>query len=149
VFTELYMAREVGDLSPLVAEMLFPDLAEALGAEIQNEKAQGVVFQFRNFCVRKVELVQVRNRADNNEDEFDAYISAHAQRTMVRNGEIIMQEEYVTPFEEYWTFGRLDDQWKLKEILAQERGREAVRKENVDEDSCREQLQWYYTKKRA
>ena len=35
-------------------------------------------------------------------------------------------QEYVTPFEEYWTFGRLDGQWKLKEVLPPGRGEKAV-----------------------
>ena len=42
---------------------------------------------------------------------------------MVRkNGSVLRQDEYVTPFEEYWTFGRHEGRWKLKEVLPPARG---------------------------
>jgi len=66
-----------------------------------------------------------------------------------RGGVAVSQDEYVTPFMEYWTFGRLDGQWKLKEVLPPARGEEAVRQENLDEDSNAAQLQWYYQQSRA
>ena len=150
VFTELYMARELGELSPLVGGMLFPRSVGGFGRRNSAGKKQmGLCSSSAiSACARwnwyRCAIAPMITRMS-----FDAYISAHAQRTMLRNNEIVLQEEYVTPFEEYWTFGRLEGEWKLKEILAQERGQEAVRSENVDEDSCREQLQWYYTKKRA
>jgi hypothetical protein len=55
----------------------------------------------------------------------------------------------VIPFEEYWTFGRLDNKWKLKEVLPKARGRQAIDTENVDEDTSPAQLQWYYQQTRA
>jgi hypothetical protein len=45
--------------------------------------------------------------------------------------------------------GRLDGQWKLKEILPPARGEEQIGLENVDEDSSAAQLQWYYRQERA
>ena len=48
---------------------------------------------------------------------------------------VLRQDEWVKPFTEYWTFGRLDGQWKLKEILPPARGEEQIGRENVDEDS--------------
>ncbi len=50
---------------------------------------------------------------------------------------------------EYWTFGRLDGQWKLKEVLPPAKGEATVGQENLDEDSNQAQLQWYYQQKRA
>jgi hypothetical protein len=55
----------------------------------------------------------------------------------------------VTPFEEYWTFGRLNGVWKLKELLPPVDGKKKIAKENVDEDSNPDQLQWYYRQPRA
>jgi hypothetical protein len=55
----------------------------------------------------------------------------------------------VSPFEEYWTFGRLDNQWKLKEVMPPGRAKKKVAEENVDQDSSPGQLQWYYGQTRA
>jgi hypothetical protein len=76
-------------------------------------------------------------------------ISAHAQRVVRRNNLLISQDADVTPFVEFWTFGRLDNEWKLKEVLPPARGGERVAAENVDEGSFPEQLQWYYKQTRA
>ena len=55
----------------------------------------------------------------------------------------------MTPFEEFWTFGRLDEQWKLKEVVPPSFGKKMVTIENVDEDSSAGQLKWYYRQTRA
>jgi hypothetical protein len=101
------------------------------------------------LCVRKVELILVRNYADNSKDEYTVRISAHAQKIITQQGRTISQEDYVTPFEQFWTFGRLDRQWKLKEILPPAQGQELVAQENIDEESDPSTLQWFYTKSRA
>jgi hypothetical protein len=80
---------------------------------------------------------------------YTVRISAHAQK-VVRKGDRVQSEQpYVTPFEEYWTLGRLDEQWKLKEVLPPARGQKLIAQENVDEDSNAEQLKWYYRHPRA
>jgi hypothetical protein len=55
----------------------------------------------------------------------------------------------VAPWIEFWTFGRLDNEWKLKAVEPPARGAELIQTENVDEDSSPEQLQWYYQQTRA
>jgi hypothetical protein len=94
-------------------------------------------------------LILVRNFADRARDEFTVRISAHAQRILRKGDRITSEQEYVTPFEEYWTFGRLDEQWKLKEVLPPALGKKKITEENVDEDSSSGQLQWYYRQPRA
>jgi hypothetical protein len=91
----------------------------------------------------------VRNFADNTRDEFMVRISAHAQRVVRKGDRITSHQEYVTPFEEYWTFGRLDSRWKLKEVLPPGRGKKMMAQENVDEESGPGQMQWYYRQPRA
>jgi hypothetical protein len=105
--------------------------------------------EYRNLCVRKAELILVRNFADNSKDEFMVRISAHAQRVFREGDRIISQQEDVTPFEEYWIFGRLDQQWKLKEVLPPGQGKKKITEENVDEESGPGQMQWYYRQSRA
>ncbi len=141
VFLEVYLAREAGDPDRIPAADLFPGIYEDLKIQLGRWKEEDVSGEYRNLCIRKAELLLVRNFSDNTRDEFTVRISAHAQK-IIRKGEKIMSaQEFVSPFEEYWTFGRLDGQWKLKEILPPGRGEKVVTVENVDEDSTPDQLQ--------
>ncbi|MFH0789576.1 MAG: TIM44-like domain-containing protein [Pseudomonadota bacterium] len=149
VFLEVYLAREAGDPDRIPAANLFPGIDEDLKIQLGRWKEEDLTGEYRNLCIRKAELLLVRNFSDNTRDEFTVRISAHAQK-IIRKGEKIMSaQEFVSPFEEYWTFGRLDGQWKLKEILPPGRGEKVVTVENVDEESTPDQLQWYYRQLRA
>jgi predicted lipid-binding transport protein (Tim44 family) len=149
VFLDVTLAREKGDPASIPTAELFPDVATSLQGELVRLGGQGTQLEFRNLCVRKAELILVRNFSDNSRDEFTVRISAHAQRAVRRNNLLISQDADVTPFVEFWTFGRLDNEWKLKEVLPPARGSELVAAENVDEGSSPEQLQWYYKQTRA
>ncbi|HXI83767.1 MAG TPA: TIM44-like domain-containing protein [Verrucomicrobiae bacterium] len=149
VFTDVMLAREAGDPTSVKDDELFPAVAVDLRQQIAKQRTAGLGIEYRNLCVRKAELILVRNFADNSRDEYTVRISAHAQKIIKRGGISVSQDEYVTPFMEYWTFGRLDGQWKLKEVVPPARGEEAVREENLDEDSGVAQLQWYYQQTRA
>jgi predicted lipid-binding transport protein (Tim44 family)/uncharacterized membrane protein YgcG len=149
VFVSVYEAREGGDPAQVPAADLFPDVAAHLAEEIRQRRQEGVRLSFRNLCVRKAELLLVRNYADNARDEFTVRVSAHAQKTLSRGDRILVEDPYVSPFEEYWTFGRLDGRWKLKEVLPSAKGRRLAGQENVDEGASAGQLEWYYRQKRA
>jgi predicted lipid-binding transport protein (Tim44 family) len=146
VFMDVYLGRESGTVKD---GDLFPEVAASLHDEIARRRQTGTTLEFRNLCVRKVELLLVRNFADNTQDEFTVRISAHAQRFVKQGGAVVGEDECVTPFTEYWMFGRRDGQWKLKEVLPEAKGKGLVGKENVDEDSSQAQLQWYYRQTRA
>jgi predicted lipid-binding transport protein (Tim44 family) len=149
VFLDVTLAREKGDPAGIPTAELFPDVAANLQGELVRVGGQGTQLEFRNLCVRKAELILVRNYSDNSRGEFTVRISAHAQRAVRRNNLLISQDADVTPFVEFWTFGRLDNEWKLKEVLPPARGGELVAAENVDEGTSPEQLQWYYKQTRA
>jgi predicted lipid-binding transport protein (Tim44 family) len=149
IFLNVYLARESGEPGGVPAADLFPAVSENLRTQLAKWKEIGHSCEYRNLCVRKVELLLVRNYADNTQDEYTVRISAHAQQIIRRSEQVISRESYVTPFEEYWTFGRLDGQWKLKEILPPAQGQKAVTMENIDEDSTPDQLKWYYRQPRA
>jgi predicted lipid-binding transport protein (Tim44 family)/uncharacterized membrane protein YgcG len=149
VFMKVYLAQQAGDPSALPDGDLFPDVAQSLRQEISARQAKGSSIEYRNLCVRKADLVLVRNFSDNTQDEFVARISAHAQTIISRNQVVISQDQYVRPFEEYWVLGRLDGQWKLKEVLPPSAGQAALGAENVDQGSSPGQMQWYYSQNRA
>ena len=105
--------------------------------------------EYRNLCVRKIEIVHVNNRHDRASDDFTVRLSAHAQVIATQNGAVQYKDEFVKPWVEFWTFGRSGKQWVLKEILPGEKGAALVALENTDEGSSVEMLQWYYSKERA
>ncbi len=61
VFLDVYLARETGDPARVAADDLFPKVAEDLKTQVAYWKNEGVVVEYRNLCVRKVELLLVRN----------------------------------------------------------------------------------------
>jgi predicted lipid-binding transport protein (Tim44 family) len=146
IFMDVYLGRESGTVKD---EDMFPEVAASLREEIARRQLAGTSLEFRNLCVRKAELLLVHNFTDNTRDEFTVRISAHAQRFVKQGGVVVGEDEFVTPFTEYWTLGRLDNQWKLKEVLPEAQGEGLVGQENVDEDSSQDQLQWYYRQTRA
>ncbi len=149
VFLSVYHARECGGLEAVKDDELFPDVAQSLRERISDWQNKGITVEFRNICIRKAELILVRNYADNRKDEFTVRISAHVQQVVSKGGQVRSMDDHVIPFEEYWTFGRLDNQWKLKEILPAAKGRKELDMENYDEESSLEQLQWYYRQPRS
>ena len=149
VFLSLMTAWESGDPKDVPVADVFPELGDDLKSQMAANRAQGVAMEFRNLCVRKVELVLVRNLSDNRQDEFVARVRAHAQKVLRKNGEVVSQDEDVTPFEQFLSLRRLDNRWKLSEILSPAEASGLVAQENVDQDSNAQQLQWYYQHKRA
>jgi predicted lipid-binding transport protein (Tim44 family) len=149
VFLDVFLARESGDPARLPDVDLFGDVAESLRKQILQWQMEGMNVEYRNLCVRKVELILVRNFTNPAMDEFTVRISAHAQKIVRKGRQTLSEQQYVTPFEEYWTFGRLDEAWKLKEVLPPARGEKLIAAENVDEDSNAGQMEWYYRQTRA
>ncbi len=149
VFLTLIGAWEAGDSAAVPAADLFPELARDLHEAIAKNREKGVTLEFRNLAVRKVELVLVRNFADNSQDEYVARIRAHSQKVMKIAGSVAQRDEDVTAFEQYLTFGRLDGRWKLKEVLLPHEAGDLVEQENVDQEATKQQIEWYYQHKRA
>jgi predicted lipid-binding transport protein (Tim44 family) len=149
VFLNVFLARESGDPAKVPEADLFRDVAESLRKQMLQWRMEGINVEYRNLCVRKAELILVRNFSDPARDEFIVRISAHAQKIVRKGHQVLSEQEYVTPFEEYWTFGRLDGAWKLKEVLPPTRGQKLIAEENVDEESGAGQMRWYYSQTRA
>ncbi len=148
VFLSVYLARESGNPAQVPDADLFPEVAQNLRQQIQQWQSDGLKVEYRNLCVRKAELILVRNFTDSSKDEFTVRMDAHAQKIVARGDRMFSEQKYVTPFEEYWAFGRLDDRWQLKEVLPPSRGKKMVTEENVDEESSAGQIEWYYRQSR-
>ncbi len=149
VFMSVYLAREAGDPQQIPTGDLFPDVVQSLDADMQRWRAEGMRTEYRNLCIRKAELIHVRNYDDPALDEYTVRIDAHAQQIVKRGEQTVREQPYVTPFEEFWTFGRRDNQWKLKEVVSASQAQKMIGTENIDEDSNAGQLNWYYRQTRA
>jgi predicted lipid-binding transport protein (Tim44 family) len=148
-FLDVMFAQEQGTPEAVPDDELFEPVAEDLKTQIRRRRDAGTTIEFRNLCIRKVELILVRNYRNDEDDEFTVRIRAHAQKIVRSGDQVTSQDRDVRPFEQYWTFGRSGDAWKLKEVLPPVRGQTMVGEENVDEESTREQLEWYYTQTQA
>jgi hypothetical protein len=149
VFLTVTGAWESGDPAAVPVADLFPELARDLHDAIRKNQEKGVTLEFRNLAVRKVELVLVRNFADNRQDEYIARIRAHAQKIMKVAGSVVQQDDDVAAFEQFLTFGRLEGRWKLKEVVLPHEAEGVVEQENVDQEATKKQREWYYQHKRA
>jgi predicted lipid-binding transport protein (Tim44 family) len=149
VFMDFYLAMESADPAQVPVADLFPDVAESLQNQLSHWQSEGLKTEYRNLCVRKAELILVQNFEDTSKDEFTVRISAHAQRILYKRDAVWSSQKDVTPFEEYWVFGRLNGAWKLKELLPPARGKKNIATENMDEDCSPDQLKWYYRQPRA
>jgi len=155
VFIALMTAWESGEVGADMANDLFPDMVVSLREQMASQKEQNVKLEFKNLCVRKVELILVRNFDENEKDEFVVRIRAHSQRVMIRADAVVHQDEDVVPFEQNLTFGRvktgdvIEKRWRLKEIIPEGEGTDLIVRENLDQDSNLQQLHWYYQHKRA
>jgi hypothetical protein len=148
-FIKVYQAWAMSDPSLLTDEYISQDMIKNLTLIINEKKSEGCIFEFRNLCIRKDDIVLEYNKADDGRDEFVVRFSAHAQKRLIKNGTVITEDQYVKPFTEYWSFGREDNRWKSKEVLPRATGEKAIYVDNKDEDSSPAQLEWYYTKKRT
>ena len=137
IFAAVYAARATSDLSAPVANALFPNVAEKLRADIERDRQIGREVAYEHFRVHDVEIVLARNYQDNRQDEFFTRISAEAQVTSRLKGSIVTQDQHVKAFEQYWAFGRLENQWKLKQMLPAAHGKTLISRPNIDEDVAR------------
>jgi predicted lipid-binding transport protein (Tim44 family) len=115
-FMDVMQSQERGNLQGLPADELLPEAAAELAREMQENESQGVTLEYRNLCLRNVDLILVRDKP---QPEFTARIGAHTQVIKRKNGAIFAEQEYVTPFQTYWSFARAEGQWRLKDMRPQ------------------------------
>ena len=149
LYTGVLLGWQEGRPEAFTGIVATPEMLAHLRSVNESNQLNHWRVEYRNLCVRKIEIVHVNNRNERAEDEYTARISAHAQVISTQNGMIRHQDEFVRPWVEFWTFGRDGRQWSLKEILPAEKGAAMVALENTDEGSSTQMLQWYYSKERA
>ncbi len=150
-FTQIQLAWQDGRPEALTGSDIDPTLADDLRRALVENQRQKLKVELRNFCVRKIELILVDNRDDRTQDQFTARISAHAQMVITRSGTEVRRDPWVRAWTDYWTFGRNANGtgWTVRAIHPPAEGSGLVARENTDEGSSVDMLQWYYSKTRA
>jgi predicted lipid-binding transport protein (Tim44 family) len=149
VYLNVMLAWQDGRPEAFAGLDLSPELAQHLRDVNAANQRNDCRVEYRNLCVRKVELIHVNNQDDRRLDEFTALVSAHAQIIITRAGRVEYHDPDVRPLQDYWTFGRAEARWVLREILPRADGTNILKQENVDEGSSPEMLEWFYSKPRA
>ena len=149
VFLNVVLAWQDGRPEAFASLALAPELAAHLRAVNEANQRSGTTVEFRNLCVRKVEIVHVDNRDDRTLDNFTARIGTHAQVVVTRGGAELRHDPDVVAWVEFWTFSRDGSRWVAREILPAAEGESIIGRENVDEGSSAQMLEWYYSKTRA
>ena len=149
VFLNVQLAWQDGRPEMLTGIALSQPTADRIRHALEANRQRGVRVEHRNFCVRKVEIVHVDNRDDRKLDNFTARITAHAQTIVAGPAGELYHDEWVKAWTEFWTFGRDGDRWVLTEILPEIGGQAAIARENIDEGSSQQMMEWYYSKTRA
>jgi hypothetical protein len=134
VFFHVLRSREMGELTAVKDDELFPSVAAAILEVIDKDRQEGVVPEYRHLAVRSVELIAVRHFPDSADGLFTACIRAQAQNVIRRHGQETTVDPEVVAFEQYWMFGRLDGEWRLKGVLTPEQGRQLLAQEEASED---------------
>jgi predicted lipid-binding transport protein (Tim44 family) len=143
-FESVYEAWSGGDSSRLSADYVSAEALAKLRRIMDERKAEGLSFEYKNLFARRAEVVLTSPAAKSKLmlDEFTARINATAVRAMLRNGKTLHRDEAPAPFTEYWVFGRQDKAWKLRDILP--------RMDQESEDCGKDgapgpaQIEWYW-----
>ena len=150
VFIALNVALETKNLDPVQPSME-PELFGRYKGMVDDLRSKGERLERRNLAVRDVEIVLVKNYYDNRKDSFTAWVSGQAQTAVTdeKTGKMTQGDDHVADFEEFWTFQREGDRWRLSEIEKAYSNSSVVGEENVDEGSDKGLMEFYYSKDRA
>lgn len=148
-FTKVHVSLSALELDTEIPSLMTPEALAQLRQSLDDQKTEGTRIEYRNFCIRKIEIVLVENGSKAKEDQFFARISAHAHRIMNTQGNLKNLDSTVLPFEEIWHFVRQGDSWSFKGVVPSVDHNKVVKRENRDHEASKEMVKWYYTRKRA
>ncbi|MBF0547259.1 MAG: TIM44-like domain-containing protein [Candidatus Riflebacteria bacterium] len=113
----LYMALEKGEPGDLCD---YSDKAFIQGLEqtLKSGKELGIRQEFRNICVRRVDITMARKGGGGKPDEFVARISMHAKRLSMRGSTVLREDQDVVKFETLLHFSRNNGQFLLDQIMS-------------------------------
>jgi predicted lipid-binding transport protein (Tim44 family) len=118
-FLAILLAEETGDMTHINAANLTPAAYANLVAAMDQRRTRGQTIEYRNLCVRKVDIVWLRVMPDKANCEFMARISAHAQIAIYKSGTLVSRDDCEMPFVKYLDFSHDGRQWKMQSFLSE------------------------------
>ena len=111
---ECWQARSYGPMEPL----LLPPLYAQHKSQLDGLKRSHEINRIENLKVERVDLVNVRYTEKPDQREFTALVTASARDYYVddRTAKFLRGDQSPARFQEFWTFHRWGDQWRLREI---------------------------------
>ena len=130
---ECWGKREYADMEPLLAPSLY---AQHI-AQLEAMAARHEINRMDNLKLLDLQIVLVKRFDKKEKDEFTAWIKATACDTIVddRTGKKMRGDAGNGVFEEFWTFARDGDSWRLREIDQPEEGMHVIGEQSFDESA--------------
>ena len=119
-FTILQEARAKNNLD-CIKKNLHPLLFSLWEMEIENQMGLNEYTLITGVSISKIAIVDLRHFQDNELDEFTVVVDAKATIQTILCRAIMKSQK--TSFREYWSFGRLNDEWVLKRVLQNSSGK--------------------------
>jgi predicted lipid-binding transport protein (Tim44 family) len=122
-FTLVQRCWQDRDYRPM-RDLLVPALLARLEEQLQPMRGDGLVSRIDDLLIRRLEFVRVCCGADPAEATVTALITFGAKVYFVRasTGQFVRGSQKVIPYQEFWTFRRDGDVWRVQAI---EQGDEA------------------------
>jgi hypothetical protein len=98
----------------LIRQHLHPTLYPTWETQINSHKENGIRNIMAGLSINEMRIVDAKNFADNEMDEFTVCFDAKADDQMVKNGEVTKSDK--DSFREFWTFEWEKDNWVLLDI---------------------------------
>lgn len=130
---ECWGKREYSEMEPL----LMPAIYAQHTAQLEAMAARHEINRMENLRLLDMQIVLVKRFDKKEKDEFTAWVKATARDTIVddRTGKKIRGDTGNGVFEEFWTFARDGDSWKLREIDQPEEGMHVIGEPSFDESA--------------
>ncbi|MBF0501688.1 MAG: TIM44-like domain-containing protein, partial [Candidatus Riflebacteria bacterium] len=111
----LHAAFEANDASGMV-QIADEKLLADIEASLADARERGEHREFRNLCVRRVDLVLARPASGNRPSEFIARVTLHAQRVTTINGQRVSGDADVGKFVKLFHFQRQGGKFLLTDL---------------------------------
>ena len=117
IYTNVCLTRESSSTLDVKTSEVTLRFADHLREELRQRERDGVRIEFRNFCVRKIQVVLVTPADKGKPAQFTARITAHALKIERRGEEFVSEDPYLRAFTDCCVFTREDGIWKLDNVL--------------------------------
>lgn len=130
IFSDLQVAWGKHDLETL-KKHLHPNLYPDWEFQINQQKLRNERNVMKGLSVNNIRFVNVKNRRDDEHDEFTVCIDAEATDQTLINNQVVRGK--LEKFREFWTFDWENGKWTLREVTQSDGWKKYVFSPIIDE----------------